>query len=125
VADPVIARIVLPDTNVLINFIHIDRLGLLGNLPDHQFLVPEHVIEEVSDPGQRERLEAAFRSGFLTIFAIIDLEEIESFARFHRILGQGGIGMPGCNLLGGALDAVRDKAGDSGGGPRDVQRYGH
>jgi predicted nucleic acid-binding protein len=82
-------RVVLTDASVLINFLHLDRLDLLGNLPGHEFLVPDHVAEEIRDPGQRQRLETGIRSGFLTILPITDLEEVESYARFHRTLGQG------------------------------------
>ncbi|GAB4374001.1 MAG: hypothetical protein Kow00128_23880 [Deltaproteobacteria bacterium] len=87
--EPFGERVVLTDANILINFLHLDRLDLLGNLPGHEFLVPDHVVEEICDPVQRERLQAADRSGFLAVFSITDLEEIESFARFRRILGQG------------------------------------
>ena len=82
-------RVVLTDANVLINFLHLGRLDLLGNLPDNEFLVPDHVVEEISDPVQRERLDEGVRAGFLSMLSITDLEEIESYARFHSTLGQG------------------------------------
>ena len=82
-------RVVLTDANILINFLHLDRLDLLGDLPGYEFLVPDHVVEEIRDPGQREHLEMGIRSGFFSILSITDLEEIESYARFHRFLGQG------------------------------------
>ena len=82
-------RVVLTDANILINFLHLDRLDLLGDLPGYEFLVPDHVVEEIRDPGQREHLEMGIRSGFFSILSITDLEEIESYARFHRYLGQG------------------------------------
>jgi predicted nucleic acid-binding protein len=82
-------RVVLTDANVLINFLHLGRLDLLGNLPDYEFLVPDHVVEEISDSVQRGRLDEGVRAGFLSMLSITDLEEIESYARFHRTLGQG------------------------------------
>ena len=82
-------RVVLTDANILINFLHLDRLDLLGDLPGYEFLVPDHVVEEIRDPGQREHLEMGIRSGFFSILSITDMEEIESYARFHRYLGQG------------------------------------
>ena len=57
--------VVLTDTSVLINFLHLDRLDLLGKLPGYEFQVPDHVVEEIRDP-----------------------VEIESYARFHRTLGK-------------------------------------
>jgi hypothetical protein len=31
------------DSNVLINLMHVSRLGLLGSIPGHEFVVPDHV----------------------------------------------------------------------------------
>jgi len=89
VSDSPHGRVVLTDTSILINFLHLDRLDLLGDLPGYEFLVPDHVFEEIRDPGQREHLEMGVRSGFFIILFISDLEEIDSYARFHRFLGQG------------------------------------
>lgn len=88
-ADPSQARVVLTDTSILINFLHVERLDLLGKLPGYEFQVPDHVVEEILDPKLRERLEAGLQSGGLTVLSIIDLEEIEAYANFHRTLGQG------------------------------------
>lgn len=81
--------VVLIDTSVLINFLHLDRLDLLGKLPDYEFQVPDHVLEEIRDSVLRERMEEGLRSGFLSVLSITDMVEIESYARFHRTLGQG------------------------------------
>jgi predicted nucleic acid-binding protein len=89
VSDSLHGRVVLTDTSILINFLHLDRLDLLGDLPGYEFLVPDHVIEEIRDLGQHERLEMGIRSRFFSILSITDLEEIDSYARFHRTLGQG------------------------------------
>lgn len=88
-ADPQSVRVVLTDTNILINFIRLDRLDLLGMIPGYQFQVPDHVVEEIRDREQRERLETGLQSGFITALSITDLDEIESYAQFHRSLGQG------------------------------------
>lgn len=87
--DPESVLVVLTDTNILINFLHLDRLDLLGRIPGYHFQVPDHVVEEIHDRQQRERLEAGLQSGFITVLSITDLEEIESYAQFHRSLGQG------------------------------------
>ncbi len=39
-----IVRVVVTDTNILINLIHIGRLDLLGKLPPYSFVVPEEVV---------------------------------------------------------------------------------
>lgn len=38
-----VLRIVVTDSNVLINLMHVSRLGLLGSIPGHEFVVPDHV----------------------------------------------------------------------------------
>ena len=43
-------RIVVTDTNVLINLIHVDRLSLLGALSGYDFVVPAEVESEVINP---------------------------------------------------------------------------
>lgn len=40
-------RIVVTDASVLINLMHVSRLGLLAKIPNHEFVVPEHVREEI------------------------------------------------------------------------------
>ena len=45
-------RIVIADTSVLINFLHLGRLDLLELLPGYQFHVPEHVVAELKRPDQ-------------------------------------------------------------------------
>jgi predicted nucleic acid-binding protein len=45
-------RIVVADTSVLINFLHLDRLDLLGALPGYGFWIPEHVVAEITRPEQ-------------------------------------------------------------------------
>lgn len=54
-----IVRIVVTDANVLINLMIVSRLALLAKIPNHEFVVPEHVREEITIPEQRASLDAA------------------------------------------------------------------
>jgi hypothetical protein len=45
-----VVRIVAADANILINFIHVQRLDLLGHLPEYEFVMPEEVRGEITDP---------------------------------------------------------------------------
>ncbi len=36
-------RVVVTDANVLINFMHVGRLSLCADLPNLEFVVPDHV----------------------------------------------------------------------------------
>ena len=82
-------RVVLADANVLINFLRLEKLDLLGNLPEHEFLVPDHVVEEISDPTQRERLDEGVRAGFLSML---------SLRHRGKRLFQGAVGVLSGNL---------------------------
>lgn len=53
-----VRRIVVTDANVLINLMHVSRRGLLGCIPGHEFVVPDHVREEVMVPDHRRRSTA-------------------------------------------------------------------
>jgi len=48
-------RVVVTDTNILINLIHVNLLDLLGKLPPYSFVVPEEVVKEVREPHKRRR----------------------------------------------------------------------
>jgi predicted nucleic acid-binding protein len=82
-------RTVLVDANVLINFIHIEQLSLLGELEGYRFVIPEHVVAEITRKNHTSALKRALRSGTLEQTAITDIKEMADYAEFHRTLGQG------------------------------------
>jgi predicted nucleic acid-binding protein len=82
-------RIVVTDANVLINLMHVSRLGLLAKIPNHEFVVPEHVREEITIPGQRATLEAAVNDGWLKVEVIDDLGAITMFTELIARIGRG------------------------------------
>lgn len=88
-ATPQAIRIVVTDANVLINLIHVDRLDLLAKLPGYEFVVPDHVIEEITVPDQRSRIDDALTNAWLRKASIVDVPEIALFADLHRVLGAG------------------------------------
>jgi predicted nucleic acid-binding protein len=88
VSSPLL-RIVVTDANVLINLMHVSRLGLLARLPNHEFVVPEHVREEITIPGQRMTLDAAITAGWLKLEVIDDLEALTLFTELTDYLGRG------------------------------------
>lgn len=83
------ARVVIVDANVLINLIHVDRLDLLGSLSDFEFLVPEQVVEKVSNPAHAQRLRRAFDEGHLRSITSTDLDEIRGYAQLLEFMGKG------------------------------------
>ena len=77
------------DTSVIINFIHIKRLDLLGNLPGYRFVIPDHVLEEIERERQKEALRDALSAGYVSLVSITDPEEIGLYGRNTRIMGKG------------------------------------
>lgn len=82
-------RIVVTDANVLINLMHVSRLGLLAKIPNHEFVVPEHVREEITMPEQRAALDAAVSDGSLKVEVTHDLGTITMFTELVAHLGRG------------------------------------
>lgn len=82
-------RIVVTDANVLINLMHVSRLGLLAKIPNHEFVVPEHVREEITIPAQRATLDAAANDGWLKVEVISDLGALTLFTELIAHLGRG------------------------------------
>lgn len=89
--------IVITDTSVLINFLVLDRAELLARLPDHRFVVTDHVRAEVTAHYQEQlqRLEEAFAAGTLQEIQVTDLEEVRLFAQ----LTATGLGIGECSAV--------------------------
>jgi predicted nucleic acid-binding protein len=84
-----VVRVVVTDSNVLINLMHVSRLGLLGSIPGHEFVVPDHVREEIVNPNQRALLDNAVNDGWLKLEPITDLDAIATFAELIAHIGRG------------------------------------
>jgi predicted nucleic acid-binding protein len=82
-------RVVVVDANALINLAHVERVGLLSTIPNHDFVVPEDVREEVLLPQQRAVLDAAVDSGGLLVVALRDVGAIAMYADLVSRLGRG------------------------------------
>lgn len=82
-------RVVVTDTNILINLIHIGRLDLLGKLPPYSFVVPEQVVKEVKEPSQSAAVQAAIASGLLQEVRLTEIPELTVYAELVQTLGIG------------------------------------
>ena len=80
---------VITDANILINFIKIGRLDILQKLQMYAFYIPEEVYAEITYPAQRLVLDQALAQGWLSKIVITDLNELHSYARYNRQMGDG------------------------------------
>lgn len=82
-------RIVVADANVLINLIHGARLDFCAELPNLEFVVPDHVRQEIAVPEQRAALDQAVEGEWLRIVSIMEPMDIALFAELVIRLGRG------------------------------------
>jgi predicted nucleic acid-binding protein len=69
---------VITDTSVLINFLVIDKVGLLASLPGTQFVITDHVKSEVTAhySQQLQRLECCLSNQQIQEISVVDPVEI-------------------------------------------------
>jgi len=89
--------VVITDTSVLINFLVLDRAGLLAGVPTHRFVVTDHVRAEIAAHyhEQLQRLEQAFSAQILEEITVSDLAEVQLFA----VLTVKGLGVGECSAI--------------------------
>jgi predicted nucleic acid-binding protein len=80
---------VATDTSLLLNFLRLDRIDIFAQLPGFRFLVLNHVIAEVTDAEQAERLAQALANGAIVEFELMDLDAILVYDELRRVLGDG------------------------------------
>jgi predicted nucleic acid-binding protein len=81
--------VVITDTNILINFMHVGLVELFGDLPPYQFHLPMEVLNELTCVSQRDRIEAAIENGQLHLTAIDTLDTLTLFGDLRDLMGRG------------------------------------
>lgn len=99
------------DTSVLLNFLKVDRLDLLVDLPGHAFLVTDHVRREVTEPIHASALGAALAESKLHEVRVDDPEELATFGLLARtnVLGVGECAALALATGRGFVAAIDDK----------------
>lgn len=82
-------RIVVTDANVLINLMHVARLDICASLPGYEFVIPDHVREEIKDSGQRTTIDEAIARSVFRIESITAIEGITLFDELKERMGHG------------------------------------
>ena len=81
--------VVVTDANVLINFCHIGQLPLLGALTPYRFLVPEEVINEITEPAQQTEVGNALAQELIARTVIDSVEALALFGTLRDLMGRG------------------------------------
>src|SRR5262249_23928127 len=66
-----------------------ERLALLGMLTSFAFVFPAEVVAEITDPVQREQLEATLTRGELRAVVLDDIAELTTYAELRLVMGKG------------------------------------
>ena len=76
-------------TSVLVNLIHVDRLGLLGRIFGHEFVVPPEVEAEISVPAHCKALARATDAGHIKRRAFTGPDELALYTKHAQVIGSG------------------------------------
>jgi predicted nucleic acid-binding protein len=82
-------QIIVTDANVLINLMHVSRLDICARLPDYEFVVPDHVQNEIENAEQRVTLTDFVTRAILRIEPLTDIGALTLFTRLIVHLGRG------------------------------------
>jgi len=77
------------DASVLINFLILNRVGILADLPAYRFVVLDAVEQEVRRPDQQTILADAFEDNLIGRAAAATPEELAIFTAHRRVMGLG------------------------------------
>ncbi len=99
---------VVIDTSVLINLVHGGLLELLGKT-SHLWLVPQAVLEELTDLGQRSQVQDLIEGGTLEVLGEGDLHGSSLFERLSRQLGKADAACVALASIRGALVATDER----------------
>jgi predicted nucleic acid-binding protein len=115
--------IVITDASVLINFLVLDRVGLLSRLTSVHFVVTEHVRAEITEhfPEQLQRLNVAFETGVIEEISVTDIVEVALFAD----LTSKGLGVGECTAIAVAVNRKLTIAIDDKRALKKVARLGY
>ena len=86
-SDPI--RVVVSDSSVLINFLHLGRLEFFARLPGHRLVITEEVDAEIKRPEQRAELDRMLDLGLIERVPITNLETLTLAAELMAYLGRG------------------------------------
>jgi predicted nucleic acid-binding protein len=102
-------RIVVADAGVLINLIHVNALQLLGRLASLEFVVIEHVVQEIIRPDQAAALAQAMQQGWIRRESLDRPDGLELFADLLRVIDRGEAASLAWAVIEGAAIACDDR----------------
>jgi predicted nucleic acid-binding protein len=108
--------VVITDANVLINFLHIGKVGLLAELPDHRFKIPPEVLNELTTPQHRAQIDHTIADRQFDEMVVSEMDALALFAELRDLMGRGEAAClalaatSGCHLASDEKKRFRRKA---------------
>jgi predicted nucleic acid-binding protein len=84
-----LTKVVITDTNVLINFMHIGQVALLGELPAYKVGLPTEVLHELTDIRQRTCIDAAIEADKIHLVVVEAIDAVALFGDLRDLMGRG------------------------------------
>ena len=103
-------KIVILDTNIVINFLKIKRVDLLRQHP-FEFKITDHILDEITYEKQRDLLEKSISDGTFEQVSLATMEELVIFA---KLTSRGNLGMGECSAIAYAIYHKHTLAIDDG-----------
>lgn len=104
--------IIVTDASLLINFLHVDGMGVFAR-HSHGFMITDHVVEEITDHYARQQaaLLKAVSDGTLSQVALTSDKDL---ALFSKLMQSGRLGSGECSAIACAINnnhklAIDDK----------------
>lgn len=95
-------NIIVADTNVLINFLKINRVDLIGK-HSHEFIITDHVVAEIVGEkfeDQKKLLINSIEAGIFTVESLVAFEALEIYANLES---RGMLGTGECSAISYAI----------------------
>lgn len=88
-SESLATTVVIADTNVLINFVHIGQISLLGTLPTFRIGLPVEVLTELANADQRRLIEDEIVSNNIDLLSIEDIDALVQPLTVQSRIGGG------------------------------------
>lgn len=76
--------VIVLDTCVLINLSNAGRLDILGKILNIEFLTTEHVIQEITDETQKEKVLHCIKTNLIRVFNLTLPNVIEDYLNLNK-----------------------------------------
>ncbi len=82
-------KILVADSNAIIDLIKLDVLGFICKLPGYRFFIVKEVYHEITRPEQKRILDVAINNRLVSLVSLTEIEELQLFSGLSLSLDAG------------------------------------